>query len=107
MALPADGLAVLSAGQSVALDTQTRLSFDRVTADSRCPANAQCAWAGEVAIALRLDRAGEQAELQLSTGSRTRASALGWQVEFADYGDCPGGEGECSSLRIVPVSASP
>ena len=43
---------VLGAGQQVKVDGQILVRFLSVPADSRCPANAECFWAGDAAVAL-------------------------------------------------------
>ena len=57
---------VLAVGQSADVAPSTRLTFDRVVGDSRCPTGVQCAWAGEVEIALTLQAPAGSQSFQLS-----------------------------------------
>lgn len=46
---------VLTPGKSVRIGTSgARLSFDTVTADSRCATDVQCVWAGNAAVRVRV-----------------------------------------------------
>jgi hypothetical protein len=44
----------LRAGSSVVVSGGLKVTFDRVVADSRCPMDAICIWAGEAVLALKL-----------------------------------------------------
>lgn len=44
----------LKAGVTASLPNGTRLTFEKVTEDSRCPADAQCIWAGDGVVAVTL-----------------------------------------------------
>ena len=57
---------VLAVGQSAEVAPSTRLTFDRVVGDSRCPTGVQCAWAGEVEVALTLRTPAGSQSFQLS-----------------------------------------
>lgn len=57
---------VLAVGGSAEVAPSTRLSFDRVVGDSRCPTGVQCAWAGEVEVALTLQSPAGSQPFQLS-----------------------------------------
>ena len=47
-------LLVLGIGQSAEIAPATTLRLNRIAGDSRCPADVQCVWAGEVKLALTL-----------------------------------------------------
>lgn len=57
---------VLAVGQSAEVAPSTGLTFDRVVGDSRCPIGVQCAWAGEVEVALTLQAPAGSQSFQLS-----------------------------------------
>lgn len=45
----------LAPGDSVVVGAEhVRVAFDRVTADSRCPRDVQCIWAGEATVLARI-----------------------------------------------------
>src|SRR6476646_1224216 len=48
----------LAVGKSATIsDTDYRITFNRVTEDSRCPVDVQCVWAGDAKIELTIARA--------------------------------------------------
>jgi hypothetical protein len=53
-------------GESVSLN-DLRLTFRSVEADSRCPIDAVCVWAGDAEIALKIEQAGKAAVAALHT----------------------------------------
>jgi hypothetical protein len=57
-----------------------RITFDGVTADSRCPTGAQCVWAGDAAAAFRLEKSPDAKQLTLHTNGRFER-----QAEFAGF----------------------
>ena len=65
--------------------------FLDVTADSRCPTGAQCAWAGEGVVVLRLEQAGrEPAELTLrTTPSKESGTYEGYRVVLRELDPYP------------------
>lgn len=56
----------LRMGETADVDGRLRVTALAVTGDSRCPANAVCVWAGEAAVAIRLN----------GQGLRTRTDTL-------------------------------
>ncbi len=55
----------LPVGKTAALrGTDTRLTFKEVSADSRCPTDVVCVWAGDAAIAVVISRNGAPDETQ-------------------------------------------
>jgi hypothetical protein len=65
--------------------------FLEVAEDSRCPTGAQCAWAGEGVVVLRLARAGrEPAEVTLrTTPSKDSGSYEGYRVVLRELDPHP------------------
>jgi hypothetical protein len=56
----------LPLGQTAALrGNATRLKFNQVREDSRCPANAMCVWAGDAKIELGISRDGGAVETKV------------------------------------------
>lgn len=64
-------------GEIVALENSTwTLRFDAVTADSRCPVDVQCVWAGEVTARFTASpNAGPSVALEVTLGPNTDASS--------------------------------
>jgi hypothetical protein len=62
----------LRAGAAATLpDGLTTITFERVTGDSRCPADVNCVWAGEATVAISVSNArgdAEKRELKTSPG---------------------------------------
>ncbi|MGW5384300.1 hypothetical protein [Nocardia sp. NPDC003963] len=75
----------LAPGDTVRLDgDRLTVSFDGVSADSRCPARAQCVWEGD-AIVVAAVSVGEQrssAELHTSRRFATGATVGGYRIEL-------------------------
>jgi hypothetical protein len=64
----------LAPGESAAIEgTSIRVSFLRVSRDSRCPADAICVWAGDAAVHVRATGNGS-VEYELHTGDPARTS---------------------------------
>jgi hypothetical protein len=59
---------VLGPGQSVAVkDTNLRLTFDRVSEDSRCPTDVTCIWEGDATVVLRIKAAADEVTREVHT----------------------------------------
>ena len=70
----------LTAGMAASLPNGSLLRFERVSADSRCPMDALCVWAGDatVAVTLKAPRGtAEPRELHTEPG--------GSRISFSDY----------------------
>ena len=70
----------LGVGAAASLPNGSRLTFERVSADSRCPMDAFCVWAGDATVAVTLrapNNASEPRELHTQPG--------GSQVPFSEY----------------------
>jgi len=51
---------LLRPGQTVSVSEENlKITFDKVTADSRCPTGATCVWAGEVKCSVRITQGGK------------------------------------------------
>ena len=72
---------VLAVGQSTLVAPSSQLTFQRVVGDSRCPTGVQCAWAGEVEIALELQTPAGTESFQLSNRSDA-AVVLGLAIKL-------------------------
>jgi hypothetical protein len=56
----------LPVGKTAALNgSGTRITFRQVTADSRCPVDGQCVWAGEAKIELVISRSGSPDDVRI------------------------------------------
>lgn len=91
----------LQPGQVTAVaSTPLRVTFDRVAADSRCPANALCITSGDALVVLRVDVDGRGAtEIRLRTVGGTTGENLA--VDVAGYTLTIGG------LQPYPMSTDP
>lgn len=96
------GRIVLAAGQSAEFEPSYRLHYVALTNDSRCPSGAQCAWAGEVRLAMALESPNGRTEFELASGSAPEARVQRKQVHLLDFGPCPAsvGKGDCASFHI-------
>ena len=98
---------VLQKGMSAEVAPAATLAFVDIVSDSRCPKGAQCVWAGEVTIAMKLVTPLGNKSFELSEHASTQ-SALSYRVELLEYGPCPGGPaitplpGECAQLKVEP-----
>lgn len=105
-----EGLVVLAVGQSADIAESTKLTFERIASDSRCPAGAQCVWEGEVSIALALTSAAGLSRFELSQHD-SKTAEQSFEIEFVSFGACPARNtgaapaGECASLRVDAGSA--
>ena len=80
----------LALGQAAALSgTGYRITFDRVTEDSRCPIDVVCVWAGDAKIQLTIARSTAPADVRI----------LGLSP--------PNGETDSDGVRIRFVSLAP
>ena len=105
----AAGLVVVAVGQKIEIAPDTALTLERMVNDSRCPANAQCVWAGEVRVGLVLQAKGETSRFELATMTASKAIAQGYQFELLSFAACPVGTAaagiECASLRVDTATA--
>ena len=67
------------------------VTFDTVEADSRCPADAMCVWAGDAAAGLHLDVAGRRAGTTLHTQLEPKkVEYFGYVVRLVNVEPYPG-----------------
>ena len=58
----------LSPGQTAAVSgTNVRLTFDRVSEDSRCPTDVTCIWEGDAVVVLKVKAEAEEATREVHT----------------------------------------
>lgn len=71
----------LVAGQTGVLDGfDMEITFNNVVAESRCPSNVQCIWAGQVVLAMQVRQGGELIdEFELVFGALTEDDSPGWE----------------------------
>ncbi|MBP8080880.1 MAG: hypothetical protein KAY12_01880 [Arenimonas sp.] len=103
-------LLVLGIGESAEIAPATTLRFDRIVSDSRCPADAQCVWAGEVRIALTLSSPKESTSFELADATAKSAAVQSFTIEMTAFGSCQSTPSkaapaaECASLRIIEAA---
>lgn len=73
----------LSIGQSAVIE-DLAITFTAVSEDSRCPEGAQCIWAGQVKVVVRVQKDGEAlGEFEMTVGTLTDGDVAA--VEVAGY----------------------
>ena len=70
----------LKAGSTATLPDGARLTFERVSGDSRCPMDANCVWAGDATIAISVSQSGSAAEAR-----ELHTQANGSQISYGNY----------------------
>lgn len=63
------------------------VTFTKITADSRCPADVTCVWAGDAGVLLLLSGAGDTQALELHTAAQVgpnRGSFHGYAVQLLE-----------------------
>jgi hypothetical protein len=76
--VPLDRAFTLDAGQTVSVDdAELSIRFVRVTADSRCPVNVQCVWAGNGQIEIEARDDVETVTLALNTMEGATETVVG------------------------------
>jgi hypothetical protein len=95
---------VLAIGERVPLAGGT-LELQRIAADSRCPKDAQCIWAGEVTLAfVHTPPGGAAHAFQLSQRTAPRASLGDHDIELTAFGPCPAGHAPASPAGCASVA---
>ena len=77
---------VLEVGQRAVLSGDIQVEFVRVVADSRCPSNVTCVWAGDAAVEIRMAERDSVSASVLHTNGQSGAGLLTWRhlrVELA------------------------
>ena len=68
----------LQPGEAVTLADDSQLRYLRLVADSRCPPDVQCVWAGDAIVAFQwTSAAGAAQDFELHTGVEPRTQAIG------------------------------
>jgi hypothetical protein len=82
---------VLQVGDAVEVSgTGLRVRFERVTSDSRCPADALCITAGDAVVAVTVARAGRPSEaFSLRTDRGNRAEIGDWGLSLTKLDPYP------------------
>jgi hypothetical protein len=82
----------LGAGQSAMVGKELKITFDSITADSRCPPEVQCIWEGD-AVAKVLAAAGTHEpatyELHTNTGFTTQVDHGGYRIRLSAVAPLP------------------
>ena len=82
----------LPLGQTAALSgTGYRITFDRVTEDSRCPIDVVCVWAGDARIQLTIARSTAPADIRLLglTPPNSDTDSNGVRIRFVSLAPAP------------------
>lgn len=95
--------------------TTTSVTFARVSDDSRCPAGAQCIWAGDATVTLRVQPAGGDAQLlalHTANADQRTAEAAGLRITLERLEPVPRVDGRLDPASyavrlVVAVVASP
>jgi hypothetical protein len=101
---------VLGVGQSAEIAPATTLRLDRIVGDSRCPADVQCVWAGEVRIALTLTSPQGSTSFELAGTTANSTMVQSFKIEMTAFGPCQpepskaAPAAECASLRITEAA---
>jgi hypothetical protein len=107
----AEGRVTLAVAGGAEVATGIALTFERVVADSRCPVDVNCVWAGEIRVALKLaspQTGAPPLELELSTREPI-ATARGIEVELLGALPAPNSKRAIAAadylitLRVTPA----
>lgn len=82
----------LALGRTAALSgTGYRITFDRVTEDSRCPIDVVCVWAGDARIQLTIDRSTAPADIRVLglTPPNAESDLNGVRIRFVSLAPAP------------------
>ena len=82
----------LAAGQTATLSgTGYRITFDRVTEDSRCPIDVVCVWAGDAKIQLTIARSTAPADIRVLglTPPNSETDSNGVRIRFVSLAPAP------------------
>lgn len=81
----------VDAGQVVRLESELMITFDSVTADSRCPIDAICVSAGDATVHLTLEQGASRGERDLHTSLLAASSAtfLAYSVRLLELQPYP------------------
>ena len=91
-------------GQTAALSgTGYRITFDRVTEDSRCPIDVVCVWAGDARIQLTISRSTVPADIRILglTPPNSETDSNGVRIRFVSLAPAPRQSEPSASRRYV------
>ena len=94
----------LALGQTAALSgTGYRITFDRVTEDSRCPADVVCVWAGDAKIQLTIQRSTAPADIRVVGLAPPNAEVLSGdlKIRFVSLAPAPRSSEPSESRKYV------
>ena len=94
----------LPLGQTAALSgTGYRITFDRVTEDSRCPVDVVCVWAGDAKIQLTIQRSTAPADIQIAslTPPNTEVVSGNLKIRFVGLAPAPRSSEPSESRKYV------
>ena len=94
----------LPLGQTAALSgTGYRITFDRVTEDSRCPADVVCVWAGDARIQLTIQRSTAPADVRIAslTPPNTEVVSGDLKIRFVSLAPAPRSSEPSESRKYV------
>lgn len=97
---------VLALGETAEVGDAYRVRFDRVSEDSRCPADARCVQAGNAAAAFGVESERGSATLTLHTDRAPRsAAAMGGELTLMDLAPLPatGVEPDSADYRATVI----
>ena len=96
---------VMAIGEEVRLGGG-RLKLERIAADSRCPKDAQCVWAGEVTLAFTYAAGGTAVPraFQLSERGQPRYSLGEHDILLTGFGPCPAAHTPASPAGCATVA---
>jgi hypothetical protein len=85
------GSFTLAPGQTVAVKgINTRITFNRVREDSRCPVDVTCVWAGDAKIEIVISRSGaEDARILSITPPNNEAAVGNLRIRFVSLAPVP------------------
>ena len=80
----------LRVGAAATTSDGLSIAFDRVASDSRCPIDANCVWAGDAVIVLKMSHRSGRDDVELHTDAgRKRATFLSYTVELVALAPYP------------------
>lgn len=75
---------------AIHLDDVYRLSFDRVSEDSRCPVDVICVWTGNARMVLTLTGPGDdEMPVEFNSSNPMAYENAGWRLEWVELAPAP------------------
>jgi hypothetical protein len=99
-----DTVSVVLGSSAVTRDGAVRVSFAQKLADSRCPIDAVCIWAGDVGAVLRIETLEQSGEGRVHTALNPKEFVLGdYQISLVDMHPYPGDKRPLPQVAAVRV----